>query len=131
MKLREKLPVRGNIVILRWEMDDIKTEEACFALAAAAADIGELIRIECEGYSDMDTHENYCSFETKKAFEKGLDKVRKIDADTISVFLNVGGTQVTVDVNPVWNNDAGTNLSVMGPEEAAEKVSSAIRKKLG
>ena len=130
MKLDEKIELIRDVCYC-WKMDEIQTERDCYGLAEAAAKLGELERIECQGYSDMDTHENYCSFQSAEDFAKGLEKVKKIDADTITVFTRIDGKSVSFAINPVWDNKNGTTLSVSGPEDAVKKASSALKKKFG
>ena len=130
MKLEEKIELIRDVCYC-WKMDEIQTESDCYRLAETAAKLGELERIECQGYFDMDTHENYCSFQSVADFTNGLEKVKKIDADTITVFAKVDGKTVTFAINPVWDNKGGTTLSISGPEETVRKVSSVLKKKLG
>ena len=128
MKLARTYEVADDVGY-SWKMEEIKTERDCYKLAKICAEIGELERIECQGYSDMDTHENYCSFKTAEEFVKGIEQVKKIDADTISVFSLVDGKHVSFMITPVWDNEKGTNLSISGPEEAVKKVSDVLKDK--
>lgn len=115
----------------QWKMEEIKTERDCYKLAKICAEIGELDRIECQGYSDMDTHENYCSFKTAEEFVKGIEQVKKIDTDTISVFSMVDGKHIRFLISPVWDNEKGTEFCISGPEETVKKVSAVLQKRFG
>lgn len=130
MKYLDKYEVLDDVGY-QWKMDEIKTERDCYKLAKICAEIGELDRIECQGYSDMDTHENYCSFKTAEEFVKGIEQVKKIDADTISVISMVDGKRIDCTISPVWDNEKGTTLSISGQEETVKKVSAVLQKKFG
>ena len=127
MKLKEKIPVRGDVVLYRWKVDDVKTKQACLDLALKASGVGKLDHIECKGYSDMDTWGNYCSFKSAADFKSGMKQVQQIDADTVTVFLKIGNAAVNVTVNPIWDNESGTYMNVMGVEDAVKKVSAALK----
>ena len=131
MKYVGKSIIRGDVVNYNFTADEMKTEKDCFRFAAVACGYGELEIVECRGYSDMDTHENYCSFKTQKDFVGGLDKVKKIDADVIEVRTKVDGSRVTISITPCWDNEAGNMVNVSGPEEAVKKVAAMIQKKNG
>ena len=87
--------------------------------------------VECTGYEDMDTHENFCQFNSQKEFADGLDEVKKIDADRIKIYLNVNGKPVKVTVGPCWDKEEGNYFTAYGDEDVVKVVCSAIKKKLG
>ena len=130
MKLTGKSVIRGDVVNYRFAADEIKTEKDCFRFAAEACGFGELEMVECRGYSDMDTHENYCGFRTQKEFVGGLDKVKKIDADVIEVRTKVGDARVGISITFMNSND-GNIVNVSGNEEAVKKVAAMIQKENG
>jgi len=130
MKLMEKTVI-GSRINLQWKMEEVKTEKACLKVALATCKLGELVRVECRGYEDMDEHENHATFETQKEFAENLDKIRKIDADRIEVYLNVDGATVSAVFGPCSDDENGNWVTVFGKEDAAKKLSSEIKKLIG
>ena len=131
MKLMEKTVIDDDLVKYQWQMEEVTTEKSCLKLALSACKIGELVEVECRGYEDMDTHENYCSFRTQKEFAAGLDQIRKIDADRISLNLKAGGERVVVSFGPCSDYESGNWVTVYGTEETVKKVSAEIQKLIG
>lgn len=130
MKLVQKFELVDDMCY-SWKMEEIQTERDCYKLAKICAELGETDRIECQGYTDMDTHENYCSFKTADEFVKGIEAVKKIDADTITVVTKLEGKRIDFSISPVWDNEKGTTLSISGPEELVKKASAILQKKFG
>ena len=129
MKLAYKHIIDGDIVSYQWIADELVGEKAGLKFALQACTLGELDRVECRGYSDMDTHENFCCFHTQKEFADGLDMVRKIDADSIEVYLKLGDEEVNVRVGLSTKEENW--ITVYGKEETVKKVSATIQKMLG
>ncbi len=102
--------------------DELKTEKDCLRFALSVCTIGELDRVECTGYEDMDTHENFCQFNSQKEFADGLDEVKKIDADRIKIYLNVNGKPVKVTVGPCWDKEEGNYFTAYGDEDVVKVV---------
>ena len=65
---------------------EVQTEKEFYGLAYDIAGIENVNRIECQGYSDMDTHENFITFKSRDEFKKNLADVKKIKADSITVY---------------------------------------------
>ena len=111
------------------DASDIKTEEGCIELAYKIAGIGKLKYAECRGEHDMDTRDKIAVFHSQEEFAKGMDRVREIDVERITVKTLVDGEYVTAEIAPVWNNDEGTQITVSGNnEEIILKVARAIVK---
>lgn len=129
MKLIEKTDLMDGDWSYQWTAEELKNEKDCLRLAISACTLGELDRVECRGYMDMDTHENYCSFKSQRDFANGLDHVKKIEADDIDIFLKVNGKDVRVNIGPC--SDQYENwISVSGKEETVKAVSAKIQKML-
>ena len=47
---------------------EVKTEKEFYGLVYDIAGIENVNRIECQGYSDMDTHENFITFKNRDEF---------------------------------------------------------------
>ena len=88
MKLIEKTDLMDGDWSYQWTAEELKNEKDCLRLAISACTLGELDRVECRGYMDMDTHENYCSFKSQRDFANGLDQVKKIEADGVTLDTN-------------------------------------------
>lgn len=129
MKLIEKTDLLDGDWSYQWKAEELKTEKDSLRFAISACTLGELDRVECRGYYDMDTHENYCSFKSQRDFANGLDQVKKIEADDINIYLKVNGEPVRINVGPC--SDKYENwISVSGKEEAVKAVSAKIQKML-
>ena len=130
MKLMAKNKIL-DYVNYQWKMEEVKSEKDCLKLALSACKLGDLIGVECRGYSDMDTHENVATFKTQKEFATGLDAVKKIDADRVQVSLRVGKDDVDVTFGPCANTEDGNWVTVYGKEELVKKISAEIQKLVG
>ncbi len=77
---------------------EIKTDKEFYSLAYDIAGIGTVDRIECMGYLDMDTHENFITFKSRDEFRKNIAEVKRIETDCITVFFveNKGWNSVKV-----------------------------------
>jgi len=132
MKLEEKKRAqigKGEYVWFNYSVPEVKTEKGCIDLAYQIAKVGNIDLVDCRGYHDMDTHENYAFFESIDEFTEGLSDLKKIDVDTISIRFVEGESTVGVKIHPVWNDESGTNVSVSGMNRAlVEKIAGAIEK---
>ena len=129
MKLTKKENVLS--VSYRWELDEITTEKQCLVLVAKIAEIGELKEIEFHGYEDMDEHGNWASFDTVEEYKKGIPSLGKIEPDTATVIFKFDGDNVSVTINPLWDNENGTRMRMNClDEDVAEKVAKILEEKV-
>lgn len=113
-------------------VDSAKTEADCAELVKKIAGIGKLDTIDCRGYHDMDTHENYAFCDSVEEFDAVMGKKRKSDIDTVRIRVFVGEVAVTAEINPFGDSEKGTHLSVSGSDApTVKKVASAIKKAVG
>lgn len=111
------------------EAPEIKTMKDCAVLARKIAGIGKLKRVECRGYHDMDTHENYAFYDSTDEFDKDLERLKKLDIETIDITTSINGFYFGVEMNPVGNNANGTSVCVHGSEKKElEDAMKAVRK---
>ena len=111
-----------------WKIEEIKTEKDAVDLIFRVSKLGKCFGFGFRGYDDMDEHGNEATFKTVEEVKKGWETIKKIDPDTVDTFVEVGDGRVSISINPFWDNEKGTFLSVFGPEKAAKKVSAAIKK---
>ena len=117
-----------DMVTYCWRLEEIKTREDALKLLFSVSKLGKCFGFGFRGYEDMDEHGNEASFKTIDEVEKGGEEIEKIDPDTADTYIGVDGGNVSVIINPFWDNENGTWMRVRGPEKAAEKVSAAIKK---
>ena len=118
---------KGEYVWYNFSVPEVKTEEGCIDLAYKIAKLGNVDLVDCRGYHDMDTHENYAFFHSIKEFTEGLSDLKKIDVDTISIRFDEGESSVGVKIHPVWNDESGTNVYVSGMNrEVVKNIAEAI-----
>ena len=104
---------------------EVKTEKEFYDLAYDIAGLENVDRIECKGYFDMDTHENFATFKTRDDFRKNLSDVKKIEADSITVFFagRDGTAHAMVATGRV------THLYMTGKEPFINSVIALLKKK--
>lgn len=104
---------------------EVQTMKDCVALARKIAGIGKLKRVECRGYHDMDTHENYGFYNSVEEFDEDLERLGKLDIDTINITTSINGFYFGVEMNPVGDNKNGTSVCVNGTER--EELGEAVK----
>lgn len=110
-----------------WVTEDIKSFDDCMKLIVAVLELGAVDRIECRGYSDMDTHGNECFFRSKEEFKNGVETIKKVDADNISVYIKIGGSDIGVGFHGI-GYEGGLNICVAGNEKVVDNVVSFLKK---
>ena len=93
------------LIILRLcrscKADELKTEKDCLRLALSVCTIGELDRVECTGYEDMDTHDYLATCGITYSEIMRLDELGLVNSSGLLVLK----VRTTTDQAVVFNND--------------------------
>ena len=129
MKLEDKwgIPLSENYIGTTWSVDEAKTYDECISLIQSVLKLWKVQKIDCRGYSDMDTHGNECFFRSKEEFDGGLDMIKKIDVDNIGVDFVVGEEEVSVGFHGIGINGMAS-VSVCGDKAVVKKVVGELKK---
>ena len=123
--VREQDWMRGRKCYLV-TIPEIQTEEKIYGLVYEIAGLDKSGRIECRGYTDMDTHENFLSFHNRDDFRKNIADVKRIEPETVTVFFRNGEDSAIIKAhlgNIEWD--------VYGTDKYIEIVLSFLKKKFG
>lgn len=106
---------------------EIKTNKESYGLAYNIAGIGSVDCIECMGYLDMDTNENFITFKNRDEFRKNLAEVEKIEANTVNV--RFAGDKMNGCVKVATGRV--TSVFVIGSGELFNSVLALLKKRFG
>lgn len=125
MQIVEKADAMFGKMSYELAVPEVKTEKEFYDLAYDIAGLENVDRIECKGYFDMDTHENFATFKTRDDFRKNLSDVKKIEADSITIFFTGkdGLSRTKVAKGRV------THLYMTGKEPFINSVIALLKKK--
>lgn len=131
MKLKNKTWGFDGVIGYLWEVEEIKTEKECIDLLVKIAEKLGAKGFNFWGYEDMDEHGNEVSFDTVKEMLAGADEIKRIEPDSAATAVVVDGKQVEIEINPFWDNEKGTRISVVSlseDEKAIKLVSAKVKK---
>lgn len=118
--------IRGN-KCYELAVPEIKTDKEFYSFVYDVAGVGTVDRIECTGYLDMDTHENFITFKNRDEFRKNLADVKRIEADSITVFFVE--KEWTADVTVATGKE--TVVFVTGSDAFIGSVLALLKKRFG